>query len=221
MRLLILSLGLLAGCDSPRSTKKATEPEPVKPTTAPRRLAVPPPKPKEFVRPPLVEPELDTEPPRPLTFDEAWGRLPLAASLIREAADKEYEEKAKLLTAEELISARFIMNMPGGREKFGANDFVFMRKCGFTRWVWAKTISWAHADPVFKDVAESIWKRSPQTRTVGELAKLAMQWGSLDGYSQQGVRQLVAAVEGGITLPIRERDIVIDFAGEDYYANRP
>src|SRR5262249_15180530 len=124
--------------------------------------------------------------------------------------------------ADEYARVQKIMSRKGSRDDFSDSDFAMLRRCGFGKWIRAQAVRWSQGDRSFQTAARAVWERSPKARDSGEVTELAARWGEMDTASRQRLLDIIGAVEGkSRNLTDGERDAVISFAGEDYYANRP
>ena len=155
-------------------------------------------------------------------FVEAFKRLPSDATSLQRAADDEFDSAAKLLNAEELAQVNKILARKGGsRDAYSESDFEVLRRHGLGKWLRAQTISWSQSDPVFQKVGESVWSARPSARQ-RRSDRSGGQWGELDKMTRTKILAAVQAVEGkSRELSSDEREMVVNFAGEDYLNNRP
>lgn len=217
MRCAILAVVLCAGCDSPKPVTTAARAEP---RLAPKTVPLPK---KEPARPPLVEPVFPPDPPKPPTFDQVWAELPVLVATYRRETGEEYATRSRLLTPDEQEVVDRIRNRKDDtRSGFTAGELELMRERGFRKWLLGNTLCWALADPGFKTAAEWVWERSPGVRSRTALVALAAKWGERDESFNLALMAAMRAVEtNGRELTKGERDIVVEFAGEEYYVNRP
>ncbi|WP_439631386.1 hypothetical protein [Gemmata sp.] len=198
---------------------------PVPIVTPPKRTE--PPKHPEPV-PPAPEPK--PAPPKPLTFDDAVAEVERLALLRRKEGEAEVEKNKKLFTAKEEDLIRVLLRTdpakvsPDGLPCLTTDQEVTLSNLGLGRLATALRCQWAVSDPGFRSQAKRVWDRSPKMRSVDGVTHMADRWGSLDSLSRGGLSVALGLIEKGnpdrFKVELYRKDI-IDFAGTEYYANRP
>ncbi|MBA4192514.1 MAG: hypothetical protein C0467_31490 [Planctomycetaceae bacterium] len=102
-----------------------------------------------------------------------------------------------------------------------ADAVAFLNKSGLTKLGSALRCQWAMSDPAFRKPAQLVWDRSPKMRTLGGLAEMAGRWARIDPIVRDAVLGGLLAVESGDGDKAEaHRQLIIDFAGEEYYIKR-
>lgn len=222
----VLTFLLLAahGCNEPQPTQKPAEAA-TQPQAPPSK-----PKPKEKDRPKAIEPQDpktqepvpkvgEAEAKKPLTLPDALAGVKERGEALAKEFDGELPATKKLLTEQELETLNDVLARRG--ERFTGAELAFMQKPRLVKWYQARAIKWALDDPTFGELVKTIWNRSPKARNVNAVAAMAIKWGGMDRVRKDDFLDVIARVEGRKGFLPEERDRVLEFAGEDYLANRP
>lgn len=220
----VLLMAVLAGCEPPKEAGKATEPEPPKSAAVPKQPKKEPPKKSPSDPTPL--PHKPSDPPKgdakPLTFADAWYKAVDALPLMRADARKAFEEKKKILTADEAELLSAIMSKYGEAGRMTTTEMLVCVRHGMADFIAVVHATWGSREPGCRPVAETIWARTPKTRSPTALGTIMLRWAMLDDKEREAFPALLQEVEGRKReFTTDDRDRVIKVAGEEYWANRP
>lgn len=227
MRTLVLISLLAAGCGQAEPTPTAREQAKA---PAPKPVAPKPPAPKQTaksqdpgVQPPK-EPEAQpeakkTEEKKPLTLDDALAIVRKGAARYGKEFEAELPQKMKLLVPSERADVNAVLaqfSEPKRGELWGTKT---MREHGMAKWVWWRAVERSLDDPNFLRLAGRVWDKSHKMRDPDEIFDMAVKWGEMNRVEQSGLSSAFGRVERGEGCTKGERDQLIYFAGEEWFAN--
>lgn len=159
----------------------------------------------------------------PYTLTDVKPQCLEEANRLMMEFEAEFPQKRKLLTAEELEKVETFIHWKTEDGNFPRDWLQYLADHQAMKWVQATALRWAvRAD--FEKVGKWIWNRSPKSRNFYSMTELAMKWGLYDLVTRSTIHGIMDIVEGkrpGRELLADERNIVVLFAGEEYYLNRP